>query len=282
MAHPNHTRVKIEQRTNLCELTAQGVRFWSYLRPVGQRQSLRFSFGTGLAPVSVMRLSGWFAAALVLGGSFTPGAAEADEPFVAGQTWSLEVGFGGGWPDESTPYTRTLETFGFENGYSCCEARPVSRFRFSAAVETILLPYFSVLLQTNLLERRKLYRDSGIGPDDVFTWSSWTLDVHARAFLPVREWFRAYIQFGVGPTFSGSRLYVRTTASSDQTRYREVDVGFNVAGLGGLEVTSKHFGFYVQGGYFYSPSPKNLLGDRHQSGGGLLMAGLSTHFGRPR
>ena len=238
------------QLSNPCDLTAHHVRFWSYPRRVGQGDSLRFWLGTRLASVQVVRSKGLFVAALLLGGLFTPGAAEADEPFVDGQTWGLEVGFGGGWPDESTAYTRTLETFGFEDRYPyrypCCGDRPISRFRFSAAVETILLPYFSALLQTNLLDRRKLYRDSGIGPDDVFTWSSWTLDVHARAFLPVRKWFRAYVQFGMGPTFTGSRLYVRTTASSDQTSYREVDVGYNVAGLGGLEVTSKHVGFYVQ------------------------------------
>jgi hypothetical protein len=220
-----------------------------------------------------------FVLALLLGGVLAPSTAEAKEPFVEDQTWALEVGLGVGWPVESTAYTRTLETFGFEEAYGCC-SDPVSHFRFSAAVEKILLPYFSVLLQTNLLDRQKWHRDSGIGEDDVFTWSSWTLDAHARAFLPVRKWFRVYVQFGVGPTFTGSRLYVRTTAGSGQTKYREVDVGYNLAGLGGGELTSKHVGFYVQGGYIYSPSPKNRFGDAHQSGGGILLFGLSAHFGR--
>ena len=151
-----------------------------------------------------MRSKGLFAVALVLGGLFTPGAAEAKEPFVEGQTWGLEIGLGGGWPDRSTPYTRTLETFGFDDTYPCCGDWLAPRFRFSAAVERILLPYFSVLLQTNLLDRRTSRRDSGIGPYDEFKWSSWRLDVHARAFLPVRKWFRVYVQFGVGPTFTGS------------------------------------------------------------------------------
>ena len=181
--------------------------------------------------------------ALLLGGVFSPGTAEAREPFAEGQTWGLEIGLGVGWVEESSAYTRTLETFGFEDRYGCCWG-PAPRFRFSGAVETIVLPYFSVLLQTNLLDRRKWYRDSGIGDDDVFTWSSWTLDAHARAFLPVRKWFRVYAQFGVGPTF-----------------------------------TSKHVGFYVQGGYIYAPSPRNRFGDAHQSGGGILLFGLSAHFG---
>lgn len=178
---------------------------------------------------------------------------------------------------------RTLETFGFEDTpvVPLYWGRTAQHFRFSAAVEAILLPYFNVLLQTNFLDHRTWYRDSGIGRPDEFKWSSWTLDAHARAFYPVRSWFRVYVQFGVGPTFTGTRLTVRTNGDS-QTTYREADVGYNVAGLAGMELTSKHVGFFVQGGYFYAPSPKNRLGDRHQSGGGVLLAGLSTHFGRPR
>lgn len=216
----------------------------------------------------------------ILGGLLIPDTAAAGEPFVEGQTWGLEVGFGGGWSPQSTPYTRTLETFGFEDRVALLE-RDATHFRFSAAVEAILLPYFSVLLQTNLLDHQKWYRLSGRGPADEFKWSSWALDVHARAFYPVRSWFRVYAQFGVGPTFTGTRLTVRTDEDS-QTAYRETDVGYNVAGLGGLELTSKHVGFFMQGGYFHAPSPKNRLGDRHQSGGGVLLGGLSAHFGRPR
>ena len=204
------------------------------------------------------------------------GSALADDrPFVDGQRFGLELGIGGGWPVEGTDYTRTLETFGFERWSA-------SRFRFSAAFEGIVVPYFSLLLQTNLLDKQEWNRDSGIGPDDHFNWNTWTLDLHARAFFPVTEWFRVYVQFGVGPAFTSTRLYVRTTTNRDQDKYREIHVGYNVAGLAGLELTSTHVGFFMQGGYFYAPTPKNLLGDRHQSGGGLLLVGLSAHFGRIR
>jgi hypothetical protein len=145
-----------------------------------------------------------------------------------------------------------------------------------------VVPYFSLLLQTKLLDKQEWNRDSGIGPDDHFNWNTWTLDLHARAFFPVTEWFRVYVQFGAGPAFTSSRLYVRTTTNRDQDMYREIHVGYNVAGLAGLELTSTHVGFFMQGGYFYAPTPKNLLGDRHQSGGGLLLVGLSAHFGRIR
>lgn len=207
--------------------------------------------------------------------------AAADPAFADGRTWGVEIGLGGGWQPDSTAYTRALETFGFERDF-----RPTS-FRFAAAVEKIVIPHLSVLLQTNFLGSQEWRRESGRYPRDEFFWTSWTLDVHLRAYVPVKNRFRAYVQFGVGPTFSGTRLYVRGVSDESgeprQDRYRKVEFGYNVAGLGGAEVMmGKHVGFYVQGGYFFAPSPKNNLGDRHQSGGGLILAGLSGHFQRSR
>ena len=46
-------------------------------------------------------------------------------------------------------------------------------------------------------------------------------------------------------------------------------------------MAADHVGFFVYGGYF-APSLENLLGDRHQGGGGVLMAGLSGRFKRNR
>lgn len=232
--------------------------------------------GTALAHLQVMRWDGLLAFALLGFCLLMPRVALAEETFVDGQTWGIEIGLGGGWNEPDSAYTRTLETFGFVGDFGS------PRFRFSAALEKILARYFSLLLQTNFLGNRHWSRDSGIGPRDAFDWNTWTLDVHARAFLPIGRSLRIYAQFGIGPTFSGTRLYVRTDLDDGQTRYKDVDVGYNVAGLGGAEVTSKHVGLFVQGGYFYAPSPKNRLGDRHQSGGGLILAGLSAHFGRPQ
>jgi hypothetical protein len=221
-----------------------------------------------------MRCHDLIALALLVGCAIAPASADADDQlFVGGQRVGIELALGGGWGPGETAYTRTLETFGFEEWKT-------SHFRFSAALEGIVLRYFSLLLQTNRLDKREWDRDSGIGDDDHFNWSTWTLDVDLRAFYPMTPWFRVYIQFGVGPTFTGTHLYVRTTTSPNQSRFREVDVGYNVAGLAGLELTSTHVGFFTQGGYFYAPSPKNLLGDRHQSGGGVLLLGISFHLGR--
>lgn len=228
-----------------------------------------------------MRVTWSIAALLFLALSSGESRAAADPAFADGRTWGVEFGLGGGWQPDSTAYTRALETFGFEQDFE------PSSFRFAAAVEKIVIPYLSVLLQTNFLGRQDWSRDSGRGPADDFSWTSWTLDVHLRAYIPVKNRFRAYVQLGVGPTFSGTRLYVRGVSDEPgeprQDRYREVEFGYNVAGLGGAEVIMrKRVGLYIQGGYFYAPSPKNNFGDRHQSGGGVLLAGLSAHFKRSR
>ncbi len=216
-------------------------------------------------------------ALLALIGSMFPAApAAADDEFADGQTWGFEISFGAGWAPE-TEYTRRLEDFGYSPARG-------GHYRMSFAVEKVLLPYFSVLLQTNLLDNRIWYRPSGIGPDDRFTWNSWALDAHARAFLPAANGrFRAYAQFGIGPTLTGSRLYTRTSTEPTQTEHKEFKVSYNLAGLLGFEgMAADHVGFFVYGGYFFAPSLENLLGDRHQGGGGVLMAGLSGRFKRNR
>ena len=200
--------------------------------------------------------------------------AVADEGFAGGQTWGLELGFGGGWAPD-TAYTRRLQTFGYKPSDG-------GHYRMAFAVEKVLFRYFSLLLQTNLLDNQQWERPSGIGVNDRFVWSSWALDVHARAFLPIPGGrFRGYVQFGLGPTFTPSRLYTRTAEGPDQTEYKEHKVSYNLSGLLGAEVmVAKHFGFYLQGGYVFAPTLQNLLGDQLQGGGGLLIGGLTSHFGR--
>lgn len=179
---------------------------------------------------------------------------QADQSFADGQTWGFEIGFGGGWAPE-TAYTRRLDAFGYSPDRG-------GHYRMSFAVEKILLPGLSLLLQTNLLDNQTWYRPSGIGPDDRFDWSSWALDVHARAFLPTCNGrFRGYVQFGVGPTITGSRLSTRTSTAETQVKHKEFKISYNVAGLLGVEgMVADHIGFYAQGGYFFAPSLENLLG----------------------
>ncbi len=91
-----------------------------------------------------------FALACLLGAA--PALADHDsfeflrKDFANGQSWGLELGFGGGWTAATadTAYTRTLENFGYSRD-------KLSRFRFSFAVEKILYRNFSVLLQNSTL-----------------------------------------------------------------------------------------------------------------------------------
>jgi hypothetical protein len=226
------------------------------------------------ASVVPMRLHRLLGIPLLIAAVLTAAPAHADDDFADGQSWGLEFGFGGGWTAD-TDYTRTLENFGYSR-------TRLSRYRMSLAVEKVLFRYFSVLLQTNLLDHQEWERSSGIGPDDTFSWSSWALDVHARAFMPTPGGrFRGYVQFGIGPTFTPSRLRTRTGPEPTQVQHKELKVSYNVISLLGGEVMMvDHVGFFFQGGYVFAPSLENLLGDRHQSGGGTFLAGLSGRFGR--
>jgi len=199
--------------------------------------------------------------------------AQADGRFADGQQVGLEIGLGGGWNRDSTPYTRTLETFGFR------ESNTFEHFRFSAALEVVALPFLSVVFQTNSLGRQVWTRDSGIGPRDELEWKTWTLDLYLRGFYPLTKRARVYAQLGVGPAFSPTRFDVRERSPSGQARYEELQVSYNVAAFGGVEaLAGDHVGFFLQGGYVYAPTPRNELGDAHQAGGGLFVAGLSFRF----
>jgi hypothetical protein len=203
-------------------------------------------------------------------------SARADEGFADGQMFGLEFAFGGGWPSSSS-FTRRLESFGYER-------ENTFDFRFAFSVEAILLRYLSVLLRMDVLDGQTWRRPSGIGPDDEFVWNNYALGVHVRGFLPTANGrFRAYAQAGVGPSFGQSRLRTRLTEGDQRASFRDLQVRYYVAGLLGFEgLVAEHVGFLVQGGYFYAPVPENRFGDRHRGGGGLLLAGLTAHFGRAR
>lgn len=222
-----------------------------------------------------MRPRQLLASSLLLASLCVAAPVSADLEFADGKTWGFEIGFGGGWVP-ATDYTRRLELFAYEREKQI-------HYRMSIAVEKIVLPYLSVLLQTNLLDSQRWRRSSGIGPDDEFRWTTWTLDAHLRVFIPTKDGkLRFYAQFGVGPTFTPSALTVRTDESDSQTVHSDLQVRYNVAGLLGFEaLMGDHVGFFVQGGYFYAPTPKNRLGDVHQDGG-LVLAGIGAHFGRKR
>lgn len=199
----------------------------------------------------------------------------AAQAFAEDQAWGLEVGMGGGGHRDGA-FVHTLQDFGYENERN-------TNFRFSVAAERIVLPNLSVLLQVNGLDSQMFARSSGIGPDDEYQWATWAFGGHLRAF--VHTWngfFRAYLQFGVGPTLTRSALRTRSgTDGSGRSEIVELSASYQLTGLLGMEwMLGEHVGLYLQGGYIYAPSVENLLGDRLQSGGGLALAGVSFRFGR--
>ncbi len=200
--------------------------------------------------------------------------AQADREFADGQRFGFELGFGGGFAT-SSPFTRRLESFGYSR-------EEMFSFRFDFSFEAIVLPYLSVLLRFDVLDGQTWRRPSGIGPDDEFKWQNYAVGAHLRAFLPTRRGRgRGYIQVGIGPSFNATRLGTRVTETGDPSVFRELRVSYQVAGLLGVEgLVADHVGLFVQGGYFYTPVPENRFGDRHRGGGGLLLAGLTVHFGR--
>lgn len=206
-------------------------------------------------------------------------SALADPGFADGQPWGIELGLGWGHTPGS-PYRRTLEDFGFEKRE---ELRFRHGFRASVAVERRLTRYLSLLLQANSLDRHEFEREAGLGEDDVFRWKTWALGVHARAWLPVdHERFRAYVQAGIGPTISVTRLRTRLNAADEeQTEFRQSQWFYHVTGLLGVEgMLGTHVGAFVNGGYAYARTPENRLGQRNRGGGGLILAGLSGRFGK--
>ena len=205
-----------------------------------------------------------------------PSPAHADEPrqFADGQPWGIEIGLGWG-RTRSSRYTQTLEDFGWGR-----DSR--TSFRFAFATSRVVVRYFEVLFQFNTLDDQSFQRSSGIGVDDSFKYSVLTFGLHGRTWFPIpHDRFRMYVQFGVGPGVAITRLRTRLRQDADRTEFRDTQWSYALTSLLGIEgMPSKHVGFFLNGGYVYTPVPENRFGQTHDGGGGLVIAGLSTHFGK--
>ncbi|MEM7433641.1 MAG: hypothetical protein AAF436_00720 [Myxococcota bacterium] len=203
-----------------------------------------------------------------------PNTARAD--FAEGQPWGLEFGFGWG-RTRSSDYIRTLEDFGYTR-----DSR--TGFRAVVAASRRVCRYFEILFQFNTLDDQNFARSAGIGVDDSFKFSTLAFGIHGRAWFPTpNDRFRAYAQLGVGSSVAITRLRTRLSQDAPRTEFRDAQWSYNITSLLGIEgMVSKHVGLFLNGGYVFAPVPKNLFGQRHQSGGGLVLVGISAHFGRTR
>ena len=201
-----------------------------------------------------------------------PTTASAD--FAGGQPWGLEFGLGWG-RTRSSEYIQTLEDFGYTR-----DSR--TGFRASFALSRRVARYLELLFQLNTLDQQSFERSAGIGENDTFKFSTLTFGIHGRTWFPTRnERFRAYLQFGVGPSVAVTRLRTRLEAEAKRTEFREAQWFYSLTSLLGIEgMPSKHVGLFLHGGYVYAPVPENRFGERHNSGGGLVIVGLTARFGR--
>lgn len=201
-----------------------------------------------------------------------PSTASAD--FADGQPWGLEFGFGWG-RTRTSQYIRTLEDFGYGR-----DAR--TGFRASFALSRRVVRYFELLFQFNTLDDQSFRRSAGIGEDDTFKFSTLAFGVHGRAWFPTQnDNFRAYLQFGVGPSVAVTRLRTRLSQDAERTEFRDAQWFYSLTSLIGIEgMVSEHIGLFLNGGYVYAPVPENRFGERHNGGGGLVIVGLTARFGR--
>ncbi len=111
-----------------------------------------------------------------------------------------------------------------------------------------------------------------------FEWNAYRVTVLARGCLPLaRGKIVLFAEAGGGPAFGVTRY---TTDNGDtKTRDKERFVGYHVGGGGGIHIMPwHHIGFYLQGDAYHAPVIKNLIGDRHNSGGVALATGLRGGF----
>jgi hypothetical protein len=221
---------------------------------------------------------------------------EPDDPVAAGpdvmpsargaraiEPWAVEggLGFMGRVADD---FTRRLGTFGYEPERGLIE---LPRGRASLAVSKGFLPHLAVGLQVATLSGDTFRRTLGDSSDrfrlDAYGGGAFvrlSTELAGRA-QPRSVHLDLYGQVGLGLTLGFSELTTGSTKNGSSERSSETDFGYMVGGAAGLSlVTRGPFAIFMQGGYDYAPTTKNLVGDVHDAGGPSGQAGLRFHLGQ--
>jgi hypothetical protein len=150
--------------------------------------------------------------------------------------------------------------------------RTTLHYRFAALVA--LLRYLQVGVAFGRLDSGAFETEHD-GKD--FEWNAYRLTVLARGRLPLaRDRIVLFVEAGGGPAFGVTRY---TDNGDTKTRDKERFVGYHAGGGGGLHLMPwPYIGFYLQGDVYYAPVIKNVIGDRHNSGGVALATGLRGGF----
>jgi hypothetical protein len=132
--------------------------------------------------------------------------------------------------------------------------------------------------ELSLLDDR-LYQREGkselIDQDQRFRWTTGGLGGFGRLGVPLWRFF-FYGQIGAGLSL-GVTKYQEVRAGSGEVLSTTHDsfVGLWLKAGGGISLMPwRHFGFYLQMHQVFAPTVKNLVGDRHDSGGLNLLVGL--------
>ena len=190
---------------------------------------------------------------------------------LAVQRWSLELGLGVSKPVEDR-YRGRLKDFGFHEQW-------VSGIpRLTIAGLRALGRHTQVGLELSMLDDRQYRRDGKselIDQDQLFRWTTGGIGGFGRLGLPLWRFF-FYAQAGAGLSL-GVTTYKEAQGDTGAVLSTTHDTfaGFWLKGGGGVSLMPwRHVGFYLQMHQVYAPTIKNLVGDRHDSGGLNLLVGL--------
>ena len=180
-------------------------------------------------------------------------------------------------------FTRNLDTFGYRPKRSWIE---LPRARASLAVSKGFLPHLSVGFQVSTLSGDEYERTAGQA-DDTYRFDAYGANVWVRVSTELvgsarysRPWLDLYGQVGAGMTLGFSALTTGSTANGTSERSADTDVGYLLNGAAGIAVTRLPFTIFLQGGYDYAPTTKNLLGDVHDAGGPSGQLGVRLQLGQ--
>lgn len=196
--------------------------------------------------------------------------------------WKVEGAFGFMGRVEDG-FTRNLETFGYTPKRGFVELPPA---RASLGVSKGFLPNLSVGLQLVTLSGDEYRRTVG-DADDTYRFGAYGANVFLRVSTELvgsarakRPWLDLYGQVGAGMTLGFTALTTGSTANGQSERSEDTDIGYLINGAAGLAITRLPFTVFLQGGYDYAPTARNLLGDIHDSGGPSGQLGLRFQLGQ--
>jgi hypothetical protein len=183
------------------------------------------------------------------------------------ERWFVEAGVLLRLNDYGDDYGATLDKFGFANPDE-------ELFWPQLTVGVGVLRNLSLLARGEVLERRIYDRRERSASGEVdwheFSWTTGSAVLGARARLPLlREYLVPFVQFDVGLAIARSR-YKRDGTDDKQYHFGPVlraSVGLTCHMFWRL-------GCFMQLGYDYAPALANDVGDRHDSGGVHVSAGL--------